>query len=172
MFPKGNQFAKLGKGHTGKKHTPEAILKIKEARKRQGNNVWNKGKKNVQKGFWRDKKRSIEARKKMSESKIGEKHPQWQGGISFDPYTTDWTETLKRAIRQRDNYICQECGIHQDELDRKLDVHHKDYDKKNCNPNNLITLCRDCHSKTNYNRKYWEQYFQHKCDTIQRRLPT
>lgn len=40
-----------------------------------------------------------------------------------------------------------------------LVVHHIDYDKKNNNHNNLITLCSICHGKTNGNRKYWIKYF-------------
>jgi hypothetical protein len=36
---------------------------------------------------------------------------------------------------------------------------HIDYNKKNCNPNNLISLCNSCHSKTNFDRKYWINYF-------------
>lgn len=38
-------------------------------------------------------------------------------------------------------------------------VHHIDYNKLNCNPNNLITLCKSCHMKTNFNREYWLDYF-------------
>ena len=38
-----------------------------------------------------------------------------------------------------------------------------DYNKKNCDPTNLITLCRFCHAKTNYNRNYWMNYFQSLC---------
>lgn len=26
----------------------------------------------------------------------------------------------------------------------------------NCNPNNLIALCRKCHMKTNFNRDYYK----------------
>lgn len=37
---------------------------------------------------------------------------------------------------------------------------HIDYDKKNCNSDNLITLCRVCHIKTNFNRSYWINYFK------------
>jgi len=37
-------------------------------------------------------------------------------------------------------------------------VHHIDYNKKNCNLDNLITLCINCHAKTNYNREYWKEY--------------
>lgn len=57
----------------------------------------------------------------------------------------------------------QECGLHQDELSgrfKKHDVHHIDYNKFNCNPENLITLCKSCHVKTNHNRNYWINYFK------------
>ena len=106
---------------------------------------------------------SIETRKKQSEAQKGEKGSNWRGGVSFEIYPQDWTETLKESIRQRDDYICQECGIHQEELIEKplkLDVHHIDYNKKNCDPDNLLSLCRKCHVKTNYNRKYWSEYFK------------
>ena len=108
-------------------------------------------------------KASKATKEKMSQSKIGEKHWNWQNGKSFEQYPQEWTDILKEAIRMRDNYICQECGIHQDELIgqfKVLDIHHIDYNKKNCNPKNLITLCRSCHSKTNYNREYWIEYFK------------
>lgn len=91
---------------------------------------------------------------------VGENNPNWRGGKSFEEYGQDWTDYLKESIRKRDNYICQLCGIHQDELDIKLDVHHKDYNKENLNPNNLISFCRSCHMKTNYNREYWIEYFK------------
>lgn len=101
-------------------------------------------------------------KEKKYEQISGENHYNWQGGKSFEPYSLDWIETLKRSIRERDYYVCQECGIHQDELNRKLDIHHIDYNKKNCDPENLITLCRSCHMKTNYNREYWINYFKNK----------
>ena len=92
----------------------------------------------------------------------GEKNPFWKGGKSFELYSKDWYSTLREDIRKRDNYTCQECGIHQDELQgfyKRLDIHHIDYNKHNCNPINLITLCRRCHSKTNSNREFWYKYF-------------
>lgn len=100
------------------------------------------------------KKYSTERRKKISDSKIGEKNPCWRGGISYEPYTIDWNETLKRSIRERDHYVCQIC------FKNGWVVHHIDYDKKNCNPSNLITLCKSCHQKTNFNRNYWINYFK------------
>jgi len=84
----------------------------------------------------------------------GKNHPNWQGGKSFEPYSVDWTETLRRSIRERDNYICQVCNQYGKE------VHHINYDKKNCNPFNLITLCHKCHCKTNKNRKSWIKYLE------------
>jgi 5-methylcytosine-specific restriction endonuclease McrA len=96
-------------------------------------------------------------------SQIKENHWNWQGGISFEEYPYEWKDDLKESIRKRDNYICQLCGVHQDELKNgqleKLDIHHKDYNKKNLNPDNLISLCRSCHVKTNYNREYWLKLF-------------
>jgi 5-methylcytosine-specific restriction endonuclease McrA len=100
---------------------------------------------------------SEETKRKISESKKGEKHPLWKGGISFLPYSLDWTKTLKRSIRERDKYTCQICSSQQG--DRAFDVHHIDYNKLNSNPDNLITLCRSCHMKTNSNREYWIKYF-------------
>jgi len=83
------------------------------------------------------------------------KHHLWKGGISYEPYSIDWTDTLKKSIRQRDKYTCQICG-----KEPAIIIHHIDYNKENCNPNNLITLCRKCHAKTNQNRNYWLNYFK------------
>jgi len=79
--------------------------------------------------------------------------PQWLGGISFDPYSLDWTNELREQIRKRDNYTCQLCHK------KGNTVHHIDYNKQNCKEDNLITLCRRCHNKTSANRDYWFAYF-------------
>ena len=86
-----------------------------------------------------------------------ERNSMWKGGLSFEPYTTDWTNQLRNSIRNRDNPTCQVCG--KSLINKKLDVHHIDYNKKNCNPDNLITLCKNCHSKTNQNRGKWKIFF-------------
>jgi hypothetical protein len=92
----------------------------------------------------------------------GENNPNWKGGISGEPlYNRDWDKELKEKIRQRDNYQCQECFIVQSKLKRKLHIHHIDYDKENCDPNNLISLCHSCHVKTNNkNREKWTEHFK------------
>jgi len=116
------------------------------------------------KGICKHKPECTCLRCKMERGELkGKNSPAWEGGISFIDYSIDWTDDLKESIRKRDNYICQICGLHQDNLKfgrvKRLDVHHIDYDKKNLNPINLITLCKKCHGKTNYNREYWTKYF-------------
>jgi hypothetical protein len=63
---------------------------------------------------------SEKTREKISINRKGKlcgiDHPNWQGGKSFEPYSNDWTETLKRSIRERDRYTCRLCGIPQGEI--------------------------------------------------------
>ncbi len=99
------------------------------------------------------RKTSEKTKQKIREAISGEKHYNWKGGISFQPYSFEWTNELKTAIRQRDKFTCAVCGKN------GFTVHHIDYNKKNCDPANLITLCRSCHSKTNGDRTFWGNYF-------------
>ena len=71
----------------------------------------------------------------------------WQGGISYKPYSEEWTEALKERIRDRDNRQCQLCFKQEHELSRKLHIHHIDGDKQNCDEDNLISFCINCHMK-------------------------
>ncbi len=89
----------------------------------------------------------------------GNKNPNWKGGLSYIKYPLKFNNKLKEFIRKRDNYICQLCYKHQRKLKSKLYVHHKDYNKRNCSKENLISLCNSCHTLTNYNRDYWYAYF-------------
>ena len=123
--------------------------------------------------YWEGKRRDLETNKKVSNTVLklwtnpeyrekheGENHPQWSNGASFLPYTQDWTEDLKDSIRKRDGYRCKICSLSQEEQGRKLDVHHIDYDKTNCDPYNLVSLCDSCHAKTGFgNRETWRAYF-------------
>jgi len=128
----------------------------------KGRVPWNKGKK----GIIKQSPETIEKRLKTFKE-IGyvpkppilykEQSHLWQGGKSFETYTIDWTKTLRRSIRERDHYTCQICGKEQGDIAHS--VHHIDYNKKNCSPDNLITLCNSCHIKTNTNREYWIEYF-------------
>jgi hypothetical protein len=82
---------------------------------------------------------------------LGKNNPNWQGGLSFEPYPEEFNDHLKELIRERDGRVCQFCG--DGESKRKMDVHHIDYDKSNCSPSNLISLCRVCNTRANYYAK-------------------
>lgn len=75
-----------------------------------------------------------------------------------------FTETLKQEVRERDGYKCQLCGIDNDEhlliYDRSLACHHVDYNKEHSTKDNLISLCVQCHARTNIDRATWQSYFQ------------
>ena len=155
---------KLRKIQLGKKLSEETKKKIREfclkhpekLRYWKGKHFPEIMKQKISKAL-KGRKKSKEHIKKLS----GSNHWNWQGGKSFEPYSTDWTETLKKAIRQRDKYTCQLCS-----KEPAIDVHHINYDKQNCNPKNLITLCHSCNSKVNKNRKYWTNYFKNKNEKI------
>ena len=104
--------------------------------------------------------RSEKFKQHLREMYQGEKGFGWKGGISFKPYSINWNRELKEKIRKRDNYLCQMCGQYGNF------VHHIDYDKKNCNSQNLMILCHKCHSKTNYNREYWLNYFKGRLEIL------
>lgn len=94
----------------------------------------------------------------------GERHYNWQGGKS--PYPIEFNQELRQKIKERDDYTCQNCGLTEEEhlmvWGRILSVHHIDYNKKNSQENNLITLCESCHKRANYRRKYWQQFYEEK----------
>jgi len=94
---------------------------------------------------------------------IGDKNPNWKGGISSEPYCFKFSYKVKEEVRVRYNRKCIICGKSEIENGEKLCVHHVDYNKKQgCDDYEwkLVPLCRSCHTKTNGNRDYWEQYLK------------
>jgi hypothetical protein len=71
---------------------------------------------------------------------------------SSQQYDSSFNELVRRLIRERDGYTCAICGTPDSNV-----VHHIDYDKSNTSGDNLITLCRSCHSKTGLDRQFWRQ---------------
>lgn len=71
-------------------------------------------------------------------------------------YPRGFNESLRNQIRERDQWACRLCNAQTTEL---LSVHHIDYDKNNLSERNLISLCRSCHGKTNYQRDHWQSVF-------------
>ena len=172
----------------GKKHSLETRMKISLAHKKSGHKPPSfRGKKHSEKSkikigikqlgnqYAEGNIMSKESRLKMSIMRKGQKHwwgdkislslkqlfqnpencPNWRGGLSFEPYSVNWTEKLRKTIRERDAYICKLCGKYGNT------VHHIDYNKKNCNPDNLITLCNNCNLRVNFNRENWINHFQY-----------
>lgn len=101
-------------------------------------------------GYWTGKTIPQKTRDKIAAKMSGRKSSTWNGGSSYLPYPPSWTSELKRLIRKRDGR-CMICGT----TERRLGVHHIDYDKNNTNPQNLLALCSVCHGWTNHNRNYW-----------------
>jgi len=78
----------------------------------------------------------------------GKNSPRYKDGTGREPYAFDFTPKLKLIIRKRDKYICQYCGMTEEEhvivYGKVLEIHHKDHNRKNSNKNNLITTCKKC----------------------------
>jgi len=88
----------------------------------------------------------------------GEGNPNWKGGISCEPYCQDWTKEFKAYIKERDGNKCLNPYCFGNIY--RLNVHHVDYNKKNCDPSNLITTCHSCNSKANTNRGWHESWYK------------
>lgn len=136
---------KITKGLTGRKHSEETKKKMSIAQK--------------------GRTFSEESIQKMRDAQKGEKSWNWQGGISFEPYCSKFNTEFKEKIREKFNRKCFLCGISEEENNRKLSVHHVNYDKQClCNDTKceFVPLCVSCHNKTNHNRKYYENLISNK----------
>jgi hypothetical protein len=107
---------------------------------------------------------SPEGRKKMSAAKLGkplphnrgENHWNWKGGVSSENDTIRDSleyQTWRRAVYERDNYTCQECGIRPGcGKAVYLHAHHiKSFAlhvELRLDINNGQTLCEHCHRLT------------------------
>jgi hypothetical protein len=93
-------------------------------------------------------------------NKCGPGAPNWKGGISYEPYCPIWKDKeYKQDIRNRDGNRCSNpyCTSNKP---NDLTIHHIDYDKKNCAPSNLITVCRSCNSKANTDRGWHKSWYK------------
>lgn len=121
---------KIGEGRKGKPMPKEAKLKISKAQKL----IWTNSKK-------------LEASQRVR----GENHPNWKGGRpKRDGMYVGNTRENVIACRERDNNTCQMCGAtKQENYNRNMSVHHiiPYYDSFDNSLDNLICLCRRCHSK-------------------------
>jgi hypothetical protein len=158
-FHKGIIPWNSGTGHKcsqcGKRISNKTSSMCRDCWKKSPKTAWNKGKKYPK-----------ETLIKLSNSHKGQK--AWnkgtgKGRVYFyypSKFSKDW---FREEIKKRDNYKCQMCGITEEEhiivFGKSLCLHHIDYKKENCSVDNLVTICRRCHARTNYNRSYWISYF-------------
>ena len=127
---------------------------------KKGRSSWNK---NIKMSKKQKLLRSIKMKKRRSYK--GKNNPNWKGGIGSLYYPFEFNNELKYKIRKRDNFKCQKCDMTEEEniviYGRVLEIHHIDYNKENCEEDNLITTCKQCNIRANGNRDYWYAYFQH-----------
>ncbi len=127
---------KISKALKGKKcpwakHNPQTFKK--------GFTPWNKGKKGLH-------VHSLETKRKMSEAHLGEKAPNWKGGITsayrMRLESLDW-RLIRNTRLKMDGYRCQICGT----FEKKLEIHHIIPWRISHNDelDNLMTVCRKCH---------------------------
>jgi len=89
----------------------------------------------------------------------GPNHPNWKGGITADPYCDAWLDKeYKDSLKERDGNKC--LNPYCFKTSKKLVIHHIDYDKKNCHPLNLITMCDPCNGRANKDRDWHTSWYQ------------
>lgn len=156
----GFHYGMLGKKHSGetkrkmsivrkgllvgRKSSIETRLKLSEARKQFYANGGIHPRGMVGKTF------TDEARRKMSESKKGEKSPLWKGGLTEENHKIRsgiemrlWRE----AVYARDNYTCQECSQRGGVLNADHIKPFALYPELRFAIDNGRTLCVVCHLK-------------------------
>jgi len=103
--------------------------------------------------FGKHWKFSDEIKQKIREAKIGDKNPNWKGGIT--PEITKARNSFKMQLWREAvfvcyNYTCQKCG----QKGGKLCVHHifnfSTYLDLRFAIDNGITFCQKCHRKFHY----------------------
>ena len=151
---KGKEFHK--QCNLGRKATPEMKRKQSESMKQN----------------WVDHpERHKEYSNRMSNNnpskfidRTGNKNGRWQGGLSFGKYCYKFNNQLKQSVRDCYNNCDYMSGLPQKYFNRKLDVHHVDYDKsQGCNGKkfNLIPLSQNNHTRTNSKRSFWNRLFNY-----------
>ena len=87
----------------------------------------------------------LEIEKVTSSTPLRDAHP-------VNDYSPDWN-SISVNYRQKQHYICQDCGVDLSSERRLLHVHHKNRDKGDNREKNLIALCASCHKKQPYHER-------------------
>ncbi len=132
----------IGLGNFGKKLSEETKRKMGQSRKGEKHYLF--GRHHTEK-----------TKKKMSLAQSGQNSYLWIDGRSkFVPpgrYGSSYLwKKIRKEVLERDNHVCQRCGITVEEYGKSLDIHHIIpflYSLDN-SLENLTTLCKRCHTKT------------------------
>jgi hypothetical protein len=94
----------------------------------------------------------------------GDRHYNWQGGLSFEPYTKEFNNPFRLFIRQREGFMCIRCNMKEEDclklFKHRLNIHHVNYDKQLTIKENCCALCVRCNCEANFNRKSWTKFYQ------------
>jgi HNH endonuclease/NUMOD3 motif len=119
---------------------------------KNGGQAWNKG----LKGFMAGRKVSEQTKRKISLAQMGNKAPNWKGGISpmheRERKRANYGE-WRKAVFERDNHTCQMCSARSKAGNRvRLNADHikpfSKYPELRLELSNGRTLCEPCHRKT------------------------
>lgn len=153
---------RIARGSSKGKRNPMFAKKFSDEHRQNISNAL-KNKYSGKKAYWYGKTLSKEHRKKVSKSRrgllLGPDNPNWKGGISCEPYCSAWFDKeYKESIRKRDGGVC--LNPYCNNNSECICIHHIDYNKKNCKPSNLITLCNSCNASANFNRKWHKAWYK------------
>ena len=91
---------------------------------------------------------------------VGDKNPNWKNGLHLEPYCRVWKDNgFREFIYYRDkekkcwNPLCSHRRA-------RTTLHHINYDKRDCRPENVIKLCNSCNSSANFDREWWECFYK------------
>lgn len=163
-------------GHRGKKHSPEAKEKMRQAKLRNPVRYWKgkvlpshvreaqrravSGKPGPNLGKKFDIPKTERWSKKMQEIMRGENNPNWKGGIT--PLNKVIRASLeyklwRKSVFERDNYTCIFCGTRGGSLEADHIKPFALFPELRFAIDNGRTLCKPCHRKTpTYGNNIWE----------------
>lgn len=75
--------------------------------------------------------------------------------FSYGFYHSKLWKDVRKTILMRDNYLCRHCNKPAQEVHHIIHLNPDNINDQNVtiNPNNLISLCKDCHFKEHYTDK-------------------
>lgn len=95
---------------------------------------------------------------------LGEKHPNWRGGVAYQPYCEKFNSRFKKRARAFFKNKCIICGKTKQENINNLSVHHVQENKNTCCDDSVplfVLLCIPCHRLVHTRKDdAWAAYFE------------